>query len=395
MPIRKFLHVALIIALGLFQGLAIVIVPAASTLLTKADYQGLSNQEYGALFLPEIIGAVLLSVMGGVYAKKKGIQPLLYTGLVTNLLGAFLLSSSSLLYHEHKLDYTLLLLSLLMLGAGFGATLTSLNTMMARLFPDKTATAITSLHASLGVGTALSPLLLDLALKLNHWWIAPIVIGVGFLLLLVLFRLSKPVNIHVHQKAKKTEKKLPATLWLFIISMFLYGFCETVIGNWSPIYLKSVKHLSIANANIALSAFWACVTIGRIVLSVISQWVSFRIFYLGLPIFLILIFFLIPPIEGTWENIAIFSLAGLACSALFPLNVSFGEQSFPTIQIIVSGSLMASYMLGYGLASFGVGLLEQFRLIPLYWIFYLGAILAIIMAVFSWINHLVFPNKTT
>ena len=45
-------------AAGLFQGLSLVAVPAAATILTSADGYDLSASEYGLLFLPQVILAI-------------------------------------------------------------------------------------------------------------------------------------------------------------------------------------------------------------------------------------------------------------------------------------------------------------------------------------------------
>jgi hypothetical protein len=54
-------------------------------------------------------------------------------------------------------------------------------------------------------------------------------------------------------------------------------------------------------------------------------------------------------------GIAAFGLAGLACSALLPLIVSFGQAEFAAIAATVSGVVIAAYQLGYGIAAFGIG----------------------------------------
>ena len=55
---------------------------------------------------------------------------------------------------HHGAAYGLLLAATGMLGAGFGATLTPLNIFVVSFFPSKPSTALTSLHAILGTGTA-------------------------------------------------------------------------------------------------------------------------------------------------------------------------------------------------------------------------------------------------
>ncbi len=48
-------------------------------------------------------------------------------------------------------------------------------------------------------------------------------------------------------------------------------------------------------------------------------------------------------------------LAGLGCSALLPLTISFGQEKLAGSQAIVTGGVIACYQVGYGIAAFGVG----------------------------------------
>jgi hypothetical protein len=57
-------------------------------------------------------------------------------------------------------------------------------------------------------------------------------------------------------------------------------------------------------------------------------------------------------------GIVVFALAGLGCSALLPLTISFGEEDLTAISAAVAGGVIAFYQLGYGIAAFGVGPLQ-------------------------------------
>ena len=56
-----------------------------------------------------------------------------------------------------------------------------------------------------------------------------------------------------------------------------------------------------------------------------------------------------------WRGIAVFALAGLGCSALLPLTISFGQAQLATMATAAAGAIIACYQVGYGLAAFGVG----------------------------------------
>ena len=54
-----------------------------------------------------------------------------------------------------------------------------------------------------------------------------------------------------------------------------------------------------------------------------------------------------------------FGLAGLGCSALLPLTISFGQGQLVTMSTATAGAIIAFYQLGYGIAAFGTGPLQD------------------------------------
>ena len=140
----------------------------------------------------------------------------------------------------------------------------------------------------------------------------------------------------------------------------LYGFCETMNGNWSQLDLTSLK-VSTTLASLALTVFWAMVTAGRLLFAVIGRWFPSRLAYHLLPFVLAVAFVLIsalPPHAGV-AGIGAFALAGFGCSALLPLTISFGQEKLTSISAAVAGLVIACYQAGYGIAAFGVGPLRN------------------------------------
>src|SRR5262249_55603476 len=73
----------------------------------------------------------------------------------------------------------------------------------------------------------------------------------------------------------------------------LYGVCETVNGNWSQLDMTSELGASTTGAAIALTAFSAMVTVGRVVFAALDRWLAVRTTYHVLPFLLGAIFVVI------------------------------------------------------------------------------------------------------
>ncbi len=147
---------------------------------------------------------------------------------------------------------------------------------------------------------------------------------------------------------------------MFAVFAVLYGFCETMNGNWSQLDLTSLK-VSTTLASLALTVFWAMVTAGRLLFAVVGRWFPSRLAYHLLPFVLAVAFVLIsalPPHAGV-AGIGAFALAGFGCSALLPLTISFGQEKLTSISAAVAGLVIACYQAGYGIAAFGVGPLRH------------------------------------
>ena len=79
---------------------------------------------------------------------------------------------------------------MLLAGLGFDllamGTLAALNALAAGYFPERSERAVTALHALLGTGTALAPLLVALVTGLGAWWALPVAVAAVLAVLVAL-----------------------------------------------------------------------------------------------------------------------------------------------------------------------------------------------------------------
>jgi fucose permease len=158
-------------------------------------------------------------------------------------------------------------------------------------------------------------------------------------------------------QARPGQGGIPARFWLFASFAVLYGVCETMNGNWSQSEMTSSVGASTTQAALALTAFWAMVTVGRLLFAALARRLPARMVIHVLPLVLVATFALTAalPDDAPWLGVAVFGLAGLGCSALLPLTISLGQNALTTMSAAVAGGIIAFYQVGYGIAAFGVG----------------------------------------
>jgi fucose permease len=374
-------------ASALVQGVALVTFPAASSILTSPDYYGLSKTQYGGLFLPQAIAAIAAAVTGANLTRRFGVKRMFLAGLLGDLAAMALLVVSQSFIGQGALPYAILLLATTSLGIGFGLTVPALNTFAAAFFPAAADRAVLYLNALLGLGTALAPVLVAVFLGLGAWWGLPVVVA---LLLVGLFAdaLRLPLLVPSAVGTVTTEGRgpaLPARFWVFAAFALLYGIVETTNGNWATLDMTDDLGASTALASVALTTFWAMVTVGRVLFAAIERRFPETDAYRVLPFVAAaaLALLAILPSGAAQAGILAFGLAGLGCSALLPLTISFGQRELVAVGASLAGLLIAFYQLGYGLAAFGLGPLQERAGLSLPAIFGAVAIVAVAMGLLS------------
>jgi fucose permease len=347
---------------GLIQGVALVTFPAASAVFPNASDYGLSSTEYGGMFVPQAVMAIVSSVSGAGLRKCLGAKRIYMLGLFADLLAMTLLVASRFVMKEHSMAYAILLVATACMGIGFGFAVPVLNTFAAAFFPKQVDQAVLVLNALLGLGTALAPVFVALFVGLDIWWGMPVLVG-ALILGLLLFSVSQTLDEGATSpaaNAKKGRIKFPARFWVFAAFALLYGGCETMNGNWAVPYMTKHFGVNAVTASLALAIFWGMVTVGRVLFAAIEKWFAKPLVCRVLPLVIGAAFLVAAwvPKNNPTLGILTFALAGLGCSALLPLTISFGQKEMTAIAPSVAGGLIAFYQVGYGIAAFGVGPLQ-------------------------------------
>jgi MFS family permease len=383
-------EIAAVYAAAVIQGIVLVTFPAVSAILTSKAHYGLSTGEYGGMFIPQAITAILSSLAGAGLTRHLGGKRVFQLGLAADLVSMALLFFSQFTTAHHSLAYTLLLGATACLGAGFGFVVPAVNTFTAAFFPRKVDTAILTLNALLGLGTALAPVFAIIFVGLGIWWGLPVLMS-ALALALLFFSLPLTLNeapdaaagTDVGTRSKATG--VPSRFWLYAGFALLYGICETMNGNWATVYMSGSIGASATLSSLALTLFWVAVTGGRVLFAAVEKWCPPGWTFCALPFFIALTFAGTAWIPQAHPFLALlsFTLAGLGCSALLPLVISFGQADMTAISGSVASGLIGFYQMGYGLAAFGVGPLETWGHLSLGGIYGGMTVTALVCAAFA------------
>jgi len=371
---------------GYLQGVALVLFPAAGVIFTSPDFHDLSNMEFGLLFTPQIVFAILSSVSAPKLAKKFGMKRVLTWGLMSNFLSMLFFAGSVFCIGVNNLPFWVLMAGTATLGSGFGFTITALNPFAYNLFPGKEASAVTGMHIFLGLGTSTAPLLLNGFQGIGMWWATGILIAFVVLIMLVFIKplqLTLPADEIDKKQPKKI--KIPRRIWLYAVIVFLYAFNEATFGNWSTIYLEKEAGLATASAALGLSLFWISITVGRVIFSIVAIRINTKIAYLIMPFIAAGVFFAMPSLSGEMANLLSMVVGGLALSFYFPNTISIATDEFPKYAAVVSGAMVAAIQVGTGVSANLIGFLN--KSFSLTFIFQLSAIYGLLMGILGIYLH--------
>jgi fucose permease len=351
--------VVVVYASALFQGLALVSFPALSTVLTRG--YGLTDAQYGAIFLPQVACAVLGAILGGGLAHRVGLKKMLALSLASAAVSQACLAA--LIVLPDSLAFPAVLASTAALGFGFGVSGAPINSYPPTFFPSRSHTAVVAAHSLVGLGLAIGPLVAGQFVAGGMWAGFPLLLVVlGVVLTAVTLAVPLPEcepKPMIDASAPASRPLTSSMFWIFVAITVLYAFAEGTFSNWAVIYLRDARGLPEMTASLSLSAFWGALVVGRLVVSALVTRIAPAVVWAALPLLMIASFVLLPSASSAASGIALFALAGLGCSAFLPLSITLASHRFPEDVAWVSSMLIAALMVGVGVGSFAIGALRD------------------------------------
>lgn len=356
MVLKRSGGAAVVYASGMLQGLAMVAFPASAAVLKGPA--GLTDIQYGAIFLPQVALAVIGSIVGASLVRKLGLRRLLSAAMLAN--AGSMIGLAAGVGAGDDVSFILLMVATGCLGLGFGLGGAPLNTLPGLLFPGRRDTALVALHSLLGMGLAAGPLILAPFVATDSWIGFPLfVAGLCGLTLVGTFVVGLPEASDGVEASVTGTPARQGLFWVFATIAVLYAFAEGTFSNWATVYMNEGLGASEAVAGLALTVFWATLVAGRI----LTSWLVLRIapqrIWVILPVLMIGTFLLLPLATSIGWGITLFGLAGLACSSFFPLTITVTSRAFEKHVAWVSSMMIAALMVGVGAGTFVFGPLRE------------------------------------
>jgi len=248
---------------AVFVSLGIVSALLGPTLSGLARHTQTSLSEISILFTARLLGYMLGSLLGGrLYDKVSG-HPLMASVLTAM---AVMMALTPLMSHLWPLA-----LVILILGMGEGTLVVGANTLLVWVHRHKVGPFINGLHAFFGIGAFVAPIIIARATSLSGdiawaYWILALMIMPAAIWLI---RLPSPGSEAEEQSDSGGNRSYPLVALTMLFLFFAIGV-EISYAGWIYTYALRLNLGSEASAAYLTSAFWAAMTLGRLLAIPIS-----------------------------------------------------------------------------------------------------------------------------
>ena len=322
---------------------------------------------------------LILSVLliSGILAHKWGKKPLMVMGQYLMAIGSIMASYSQ--------DYFSLIISLMIIGMGGGATEAIINPLVLDLHPNDSSKYLNITNAFYPIGVIVSALLFGELLTLGYSWRSIFLITATMALVMgFIFNTSKFPD----------QKNQISFSWnliiniLFLRGFWIYGFAiflaagiESAFTFWSRSYVE-IYLLELPRAGaIAVVVFSCGMAFGRFLSAKLSYKISPSALMIGSSIFGLLITIYVPFVTNLIIFITLLFFAGIATACFWPTILAIAADDLDTDSTILLVLLAIVGVAGFGLIPWIMGMAGDhldlkisFLLIP---ICFIGLILLI------------------
>ena len=238
-------------------------------------------------------------------------------------------------------------------GLGAGALDGGANGLVLDVYREGRGRAMNLLHMSFSIGALTAPLVVGVLVEGGLPW-QNIAIATGAVLALLAIAYAVIPMPSGRRAAEGAEADavpvgpggrslLAGPLLLLGIAIATYVASEVGVSNWIVRFLEPAP---LTTATLALSLFWAGLTVGRLVSSVIADRFDHLWFTVACSVGMgafIAVAVLAPALP---ISVGAFAIAGIAAGPIFPMIVAIGGERYPERSAAVGGSLTGMAVIG-------------------------------------------------
>jgi len=246
-------------------------------------------------------------------------------------------------------------LAALTLGIGAGCLDGGANGLVLDTYREGRGRAMNLLHASFAFGALAAPLIVGTLVAAGlAWQTIAIVTGAAFSLLALAYAvtpmaLGRRVAAAIDDPGREVNAA-PAGALLMSVPLLVLGTAiafyvasEVGISNWLVRFLEPAP---LTTATLALSLYWAGLTAGRLISSVISDRFNHLAFTITCATALAVLIAAAVLVPSLPLSIVGFAGAGIASGPIFPMIVAIGGERYPERSAAVGGSLTGMAVIG-------------------------------------------------
>ena len=306
---------------------------------------GQTDAGIGLVYLAYAIAYMSGSFAGGTLTERLGRRIVLG--------GAVLIHAAGIAGFGLAPGWEIFVVAALVAGFGAGALDGGANGLVLDVYREGRGRAMNLLHMSFSIGALAAPLIVGTLVEAGaRWQSIAVATGAVVALLAVAYAvLPMPSGRHAKGVAEPAaadgaqigRSLLAGPLLLLGIAIATYVAAEVGVSNWVVRFLEPAP---LTTATLALSLFWAGLTVGRLVSSVIADRFDHLWFTVVCALAmaaLVAVAVLAPALP---VSIAAFAAAGMAAGPIFPMIVAIGGERNPERSAAVGGSLVGMAVIG-------------------------------------------------
>ncbi len=327
----------------------------------------LSLAQAGLIFPARSLGTIAAVLVGGAWSDRVGRKPTIATGAVLFALGSLGVAVGQ--------TWLLVLIAFLLSSVGQGFVNSSVNALVADLYPQRRGSALNFLHGVYSLGAVVGPLVASGLVLANQGW-RPVFLLSGllwaassiFTLVLAFPPASRPAGTGARAPKVAWGGLLFCGLWAVA---FLYNGTSWGLIGWINTYLdQRADIMSVALAARMVPLFYVALAAGRFTWSAVAD----RLKYGGAAAdpgrgygLVILICAVGPTIAyplviwsaDPWLVTTGVLMSGLFLSGLYPTALAYATQRQPRLTGTISGSMSVAMSAGNMVVPWITGILAD------------------------------------